>query len=261
MKAKIKYVKLLEENGDYGFEVALSTVEGIKKFGGITDKGSFRKLFFGILSVCNNYDLSDLSKIKGRKISAIMEHPDTFNQRIASIGNRSKFLINDKNNGFVIKKFNYKEKKLLKSIKVIQTGKIVSIRSASGTICMLFKFKGCSQGTSGPNLYTGMAYPLNKHTLTDEEAEFVANNSCSYIAGLIKVILNTKYLYHEKKNKQEYNVDYTLDELGNVVSIGNLVEIDNRMKPVYINRYDNEYRLEETPLQIEKANHQTLKKI
>lgn len=261
MKAKIKYVKLLEEDGDYGFEVALSTEEGTKKFGGITDKSSFRKLFFGILSACNNYDLSDLSRVKGRKISAIIERQNTFNQRIASIGNKSKFLINDKNDGFIIKKFNYKETKLLKAIQVIQTGKIVSIRSASGTICMVFEFKGYSQGTTGPNLYVGMGYPLNKQTLTDEEAEFVADYSSSYIAGLIKTILNTKYLYHEKRNKKEYNVNCTLDELGNVVSIGNIVEIDKRMIPVYINKYDNEYRLEETPLQIKKASNQALKKL
>lgn len=258
MQATIKHVKLLENNGEYGFEIVLSTEEGIKKFGNITDKASFRKLFFGILSLCNNYDISELSGTKGQKISVLVEKANSLDQRIAAVGNKSKFLLSDNGDKFIIKKFNYKEIKLLKYFETIQTGKIVSMKSASGTICMILEFKGYTQGATGPNLYVGMGYPLSYRNLNEEEANYVANYSSSYIAGLIKTVLNTKYLYHEKRNKQIYEVECVLDSQGNVISLGNTVKIENKETPVYINKYDSEYRLEEAPLQIKKDANKTL---
>lgn len=253
MQATIKYIKLLNKNDNYGFEIGLDTEEGVKKFGSITDKLSFRRLFFGILSICNNFDISDLSKTTGEKVSTIIEYPNTLNQRIASIGSKYNFLFHNKEDRYVTKKLNYKEKKLLKMVNAMQTAKIISIKSMSGTICMLFEFAGYTQGATGPHLFVGMGYPLSHRELTDEEKEFVGNYSSTYIAGLISTILNTKYLYHEKKNKDVYQVECVLDELGNVVSIGNQSTIENREIPVYINNYDNEYHLEATPkLEINK---------
>lgn len=260
MNAIIKSVKLLEENEKYGLEVTLSTEEGIKKFGTLTDNGSFRKLFFGILSVCNNYDISNLSKTKGKRISVLLEKPNSLNQRIASVGSKSKFLLSDKNDKFITKKFNYKEIKLLKTIGVFQTGTICYIQSASGTVCMMLEFKGYTQGATGPNLYVGMGYPLMSHDLGEEELKFVENYSSSYLAGLIKTILNTKYLYHEKRNKDVYEVECILDEQGNVISIGNTPVIESKDTPVYINKYANEYRLEAHAPIIKKEENKTLKR-
>lgn len=260
MKATIKNVKLLEENDQYGLVITLATEEGIKKFGGITDHASFRKLFFGVLSVCDNYDISELSGTKGNKISVIVEEPNSLNQKIAAVGNKSKFLLNDKGDKFITKNFSYKEMKLLRNIDVVQTGKIAYVKSQSGTICMIFEFKGYTQGATGPNLYVGMGYPLSERKLNEEEAKFVENYSSSYIAGLIKTILNTKYLYHEKRNNQVYEVKCVLDEGGNVVSIGNTCTIEKSETPIYINKYDDEYRLEATPLVPKKDVNYILKR-
>lgn len=261
MKAKIKHVKLLEENGEYGFEIVLSTEEGIKKFGNITDKNSFRKLFFGVLCICNNFNLSELSATKGQKISALIEKPNTLDQRIAAVGNKSKFLLSDKGDKYIIQKFNYKEMKLLRYFEAVQTGKIVSMKSASGTIITWIDFKFGSQAAVGPHIFVGMGYPLNNRVLNEEETEYVGNFSSSYIAGLIKTVLNTKYLYHEKRNKQVYEVECILDEQGNIASLGNTIEIEEKEKPIYINKYGNEYRLEATPLQIKKEDIHILKRI
>lgn len=261
MNAIIKSVKLLEEKEKYGLEITLSTEEGIKKFGTITDNGSFRKLFFGILSVCNNYDISDLTKTKGKRISVLLENPNTLNQRIAAVGNKSNILLRNKEDyQYIPKKFNYKEIKFLKAIDVFKTGRINSIQSASGTICMTLEFKIFTQIAVGPNLYVGMGYPLISRNLDEENLKFVENYSSSYLAGLIKTILNTKYLYHEKHNKDVYEVECVLDGQGNVISIGNTTQIESKDTPVYINKYDDEYHLEAYPLELNKNVNNTLKR-
>lgn len=259
MKAKIKSIKLLEASEEYGFEITLSTEEGIKKFGQITDKGSFRKLFFGILSICNNYDISDLSKTKGKKVSVLLEKPNSLNQKISAIGTKSRLLLSDKGNKFITKKFNYKEIKLLKVLDVFQTGKILNIKSASGTVCMIIDFEGYTQGATGPNLYVGMGYPLNNHNLGKEELEFVENYSSSYIVGLIKTILDTKYLYHEKSNNDVYEVECVLDEQGNVISIGNMSKVESKDIAIYINKNGDKYTLESHPLALNQSENKSLK--
>lgn len=258
MKATIKYIKLLEKHGEYGFEILLSTEAGNKKFGGITDKSSFRRLFFGLLSIANNnYDITALTGTKGIDVSTLIERPNTINQRIAYLGHKSKFLFSDSNKHFITKKLTFKEMKLLSYVEAIQSAKLVEMRSASGTICMLLQFKGYTQGATGPNVYIGLGYPLDTRELNAEEEEFVANYSSSYIAGLIKTILNTRYLYNEKNNDKTFEVECTIDELGNVISIGNMSDVERKSKPVYINQYDNEYILEAEP---KLSNNKRLKR-
>lgn len=258
MECFIKSIKLISEGDSHGFLVEVETEDGIKNFGGITDHKSFRKLFFGLLSICNNYDISDLAKVKNKKIACLFEHPDSLEQKIAAVGSGSRFLVNDNNEGYVSKKFNYKMRKLLKSINALQTGKIISVTSASLTIYMTFDFKCFSQGVNAPKIFAGLGYPLVSSPLSEEDEEYAGRVSESYIVNLMKTVFGTEYLYDERKNPTRYKVQYLLDENGDIVSLGNTVYIEGIETPLFINKYDESYKLEREPLKKNSKNNKML---
>lgn len=246
MKGIIKSIQLIEDNEDCGFLVKIEGDNEVKEFGGLTDNSSFRRLFFGFLSILNNYDLADLTNMKGSILSCLIDKPDSIDSRIAAVGNKNRFLVKDKNRGYITQKLNFSERRLLKSIGVLEKGKIISIKSASGTICMTLEFSGYVQGVTGPNMFVGLGYPLVSRELKEGEEEFVSNYSASYIREFIKTVLNTRYLYKQGNNEDKYEVEYYLDNDGNIISIGNMVNIDGEDTPVFINKRGNNYTLDKT---------------
>lgn len=250
MKAKIKYIKLLEDNNKYGFLVGLDVCGKVKTFGGITDKVSFRKFFFGLLSIVNNYDITDLACVKGARVSCLFEYPDTLNQRISAIGYKSKFMVNDKNEGYVTRILGFRYRQILRNIKAIQDGTISSIKSMSGTICTIIDFDSFSQSTVGPNLFVGLGYPLSTRSLDKSTQEFVTSYSNSYIVELIKTVIRSKYLYNAKKNSNEYYVECLEDEFGNIISLGGIATIEGHEKEIFINKENEEYKLSDKPQEL-----------
>lgn len=258
MECFIKNIKLISKDDNHGFLVKVETEDGIKTFGGLTDHKSFRKLFFGLLSICNNYDISDLAKVKNKKVACLFEHPDSLEQKIAAVGSGSRFLVNDNNEGYVSKKFDFKMRKLLKSINVLQTGRIVSVTSASLTIYMTFDFKCFSQGVNAPKIFAGLGYPLVTSPLSEENEEYAGKLSESYIVNLMKTVFDTEYLYDEKKNPTRYKAQYLLDENDDIVSLGNTVYLEGIETPLFINKYDESYKLEREPLKKKSKNNRIL---
>lgn len=247
MRGIIKSIKLIEENNEFGFLVEVLDGDNVKKFGGLMEQRDLRKVFFGLLSVLNNYDIASLANIKGKRLSCLVEKPDTLYQRIAAIGNKNIFLVNDKNEGWTTKRIGFKERRLLKSINSLQTGKVINIQSMSGTICMTFDLPSGYQACAGPSLFVGLGYPLVSRELSEDEERFVAQYSSNYIASFIKTISPSKYLYRDK-GENKYEVLYEVDESGDVVSIGNTVFVEDRDVPVFINKKDSSYSLEDKPI-------------
>lgn len=258
MRGILKDIKLISDDGHYGFEARISTESGVKTFGGLADSKSFRKLFFGLLVVCNNFDISDLACVKGKRVACLFEHPDSLEQKIAAVGSGSKFLVYDDKEGYVTKKIDYKTRKLMKSVNAIQNGRIAGITSSSLTIWMTFEFKYFSQGVSAPRIFVGMGYPLVTSPLTPEYEEYAGKVSDSYIVEFMNTVLRTEYLYDERVNDNRYYVQCEYNEDGEIVSLGNTVYIEGIEHEVFINKYGSEYKLEEEPI---KRNVKSIKSL
>lgn len=142
MRATIKSIEFIEENEKKGFLVKLDTEDGEKNFGGFAGPISFRELFFGLLSICDNFDISDLVKVKEEKVSCLLEGPSNIEKKIVSIGRVRNFLAYDKVKGFITKTFSEKEMDELRESYSIAERSILEINSSHLAIFTSLKFKG-----------------------------------------------------------------------------------------------------------------------
>lgn len=248
MRATIKSIEFIEENEKKGFLVKLDTEDGEKAFGGFAGPISFRELFFGLLSICDNFDISDLAKVKGEKVSCLLEGPSNIEKRIVSVGRGRNFLVYDKVKGFITKTFSEKEIDALRESDDIAEGSILEITSSQLAIFMPLKFKGYFQSFYSPQIFNGMGYPLVSEELSDDKLMETCLLSMQYIKEFMQTILGTTYLYDEEENKTRYEVECYFDEFGNVVSVGKNSCIDGSVMPVFINKCGESYYLNNEPL-------------